>query len=374
MSFTGLGIGVLILLTSLQMFININELMKNNSTRKNGFDFLSVTKVITNDNMGKDNTFSNEELSALRREKEVDEVGPLISNQFRVKANAGNIVPFSTDLFLESIPSDFLDSIPLSFKWAPGDEVIPIIFSSDFLEMYNVFAPSQGLPQLSDKTISSVVIGLECSGNGKVQNFKANIVGLSDRINSILVPENFMNWANENLGNTKTIRPERIYIKTKDANNPEFINYIDQHHFRINKDKTKFGRTKSILENIITGLAIFGILVIVLALMLFSFYLQLVIAKSKENLSLLVTLGYSPNWISKMVAKTWIPTYAIVIFAAMIVTSFFNFLFINQLLINKSALSLWLNWSVILLGFILLFLSIISNYNMVRKKLVNLSS
>ena len=40
---------------------------------------------------------------------------------------------------------------------------VPIIFSSDFLEIYNVFAPSQDLPQLSEKTISSVNIILECT-------------------------------------------------------------------------------------------------------------------------------------------------------------------------------------------------------------------
>jgi hypothetical protein len=48
----GLGIGVLLLLCSIQMFLNINTLLKEKSTRKDGADFISVTKTITNENMG----------------------------------------------------------------------------------------------------------------------------------------------------------------------------------------------------------------------------------------------------------------------------------------------------------------------------------
>jgi hypothetical protein len=41
LSYFGLGIGVLLLLSSMQMFININQLLKQDNPRKNGFDFIS---------------------------------------------------------------------------------------------------------------------------------------------------------------------------------------------------------------------------------------------------------------------------------------------------------------------------------------------
>jgi hypothetical protein len=145
----GLGIGVLLLLVSMQMFINIQELLKENSPRKNGYDFLSISKIITNENMGSDNTFNDSDLNNLKNQPGIDAISPLIANQFRVKASAGTIIPFSTDLFLESIDNDFIDTVPPSFTWQPGQPTVPIIFSSDFLEMYNVFAPAQGLPQVS---------------------------------------------------------------------------------------------------------------------------------------------------------------------------------------------------------------------------------
>jgi hypothetical protein len=369
MSYFGLGIGVLLLLSSMQMFININEVLKGNNPRKNGFDFISVTKLITNENMGKDNTFRDDELKEIESQSGVDAAAPLISNQFRVKASAGNIIPFSTDLFLESIDNEFIDTVPPVFKWEPGQQNIPIIFSSDFLEMYNVFAPSQGLPQLSAKTISSVNMIIECYGPGGVQKFTGNIVALTDRINSVLVPKSFMQWSNMQFGGVNKVKPARIYIKTKDANNPQLITYFDQKNYRVNKDHTKFGRVKKVLQNIVSSLGVFGVLVIILALMLFSFYLQLMIARSKENLQLLLTLGYSPRWLSKTVAKTWIPVYTVVIISAMLLTGLLHYMFVQVSLVEMHDLSSFLHWTVILTGILLLLLSVYTNYRLVRKEL-----
>lgn len=373
LGYFGLGIGVLLLLVSMQMFVNIQQLLKENNPRKSGgYDFISISKTITNENMGKDNTFSNSDLLNLEKQPTISGVAPLISNKFRVRATAGDIIPFSTDLFLESINDNFIDTVPPNFTWQPGQMVVPIIFSSDFLEMYNVFAPAQGLPQLSAKTISSVNIILECSGTNGSQTFKGNIVALSDRINSLLVPKTFMNWSNLHFMGDTTIHASRVYIKTKDANDPKLISYLDSQDYHLNKEKVKFGRIKSILQNIVSALGVFGILVIVLALMLFSFYLQLMIAKSKDNLRLLLTLGYSPKWLSKSVAKTWLPVYLSIIVVALILTEVLHLLFLQLSFAEAANLSYFLNWSVWLTALFLFALTIFINVKLVNKELKNI--
>jgi hypothetical protein len=373
LGYFGLGIGVLLLLVSLQMFVNIRQLLQENNPRKSGgYDFISISKTITNDNMGKDNSFTNTDLTNLKDQPDIAGVAPLISNKFRVRATAGDIIPFSTDLFLESINNNFLDTIPPTFTWQPGQTTVPVIFASDFLEMYNVFAPAQGLPQLSAKTISSINIILECSGPYGSQNFRGNIVALSDRINSILVPKSFMNWGNLHFMNDTTVHASRVYIKTKDANNPQLISYLDQQNYHLNKDKVKFSRIKSILQNIVSALGIFGILVIVLALMLFSFYLQLMIAKSKDNLRLLLTLGYSPKWLAKSVAKTWLPVYLFIIAAALALTQILHFLFMQLSFVKAEKLSWFLDWTVWVTAAFLFALTIFINLGLVKKELENI--
>ncbi|MEN9569941.1 MAG: hypothetical protein RL172_1172, partial [Bacteroidota bacterium] len=246
LSYAGLGVGVLLLLCCLQMYININALLKEKSPRKNGFDYIAVTKIISNQNMGQDHSFSAADMALIKKQPSIQAAAPLLANQFLVKASGGSLLPFSTDLFLEAIDNSFLDTLPADFTWQPGQNIVPIIISSDYLELYNtVFAPSQDLPQFSAQSISSVMIQLQCFGaSGNVQSFRGNIVGLSDRINSVLVPINFLQWANNQLGSKQPVNPSRVFIKTTDANSTALLNFLQQNNFHVNKDKTKFGRVK----------------------------------------------------------------------------------------------------------------------------------
>ncbi|MEO7446610.1 MAG: hypothetical protein ABIU55_14000, partial [Ferruginibacter sp.] len=357
---------------SVQLYININDLLREKNPRKSGYDFVSVTKTITNENMGKDNRFNAEEVAALKAQPFILDATPLISNQFRAKASAGTIIPFSTDLFLEAIDSSFIDNVPTDFKWQPGQQTIPIIFSADFLEMYNVFAPAQDLPQISENTISSVNIILECYGPMGTYTYKANIVGVSDRINSVLVPESFLKWANTMFGNVSNAPASRVFIKTLDANNPDLLKYIEANHYHINKDKTKFGRVKQVLQLVVSGLGVFALLVILLAMMLFSFYLQLIIARSKDNLKLLIQLGYSPAWLAKVVARKWIPVYAVIIISALVICVLLQFLLQQNLVTVHEALSPYPHPLVFVLSALLFALCIFFNYRLVKKLLASL--
>src|SRR5687768_5056754 len=63
-SYVGLGIGVLLLLCSIQMYINIQQLLGGESARKEGYDFISISKTITNETMGQldENLFNEKEI------------------------------------------------------------------------------------------------------------------------------------------------------------------------------------------------------------------------------------------------------------------------------------------------------------------------
>ncbi len=314
------------------------------------------------------NLFNASEIKQIEAQPFVAAVSPLIANRFQVELSAGNIIPFSTSLFMESLDDDFLDTLPPNFKWREGQEFLPIIVSSDFLQMYNVFAPGYGLPQVSEATASQILIYITCTGiNGRQQTFRGSIVAFSDRINSIIVPKNFLLWGNRIFANTEEVKAARMYVKLKDANNPDFLRFLDQHQYRINKDKVKFGRIKNVLQLVVTGLGAFGLLVVLLALMLFSFYLQLIIAKSKDNLTLLLTLGYAPKWLTSTVAGRWVPIYVIIVIAALILTSILQWGFFSISSSLNAKLSPLLHWSVFLLALILIILTAFSNYRLIRK-------
>jgi len=369
-SYAGLGIGVLLLLCSIQMYININGLLKNKNPKKDGYDYIPVTKNISNENMASSHAFTEAEIEELKKQPFIDDAAAFLSNKFVIKANGGSTLPFSSDIFLESINEKFIDTIPPSFTWKEGDNTIPIIIASDYLELYNtVFAPSRDLPQFSEKSISSLLIGIDCEGFGGTQTFRGNVVAMSDRINSVIVPEEFLKWANRHFANSATPEANKILLKTRDANSPELLTFLQKKDYHINRDKTKFGRIKQVLQAIVSGMAGFGVLVILLAMLLFSFYLQLMIARSRENLLLLLMIGYSPGWLGKTVSKKWIPVYVGIVSAALALTAILQWAFGNFVMKGRDELSPFIHWIVIAVALVLLLLSITVNFRLVKKLL-----
>lgn len=371
-SYIGLGIGVLLLLASAQMFINIQQMLGGNVIRKHGFDFISVSKKVTNESMARAemNLIYPQEIDELKKQSFIDGVAPLVANEFHVQLGIPGIL--KTDLFLETLDNEFIDTVPPNFNWQEGQAEIPLIMGSDFLELYNVFAPGQGLPQVSRETAMSVTISLTCFGKGRSENFTGRVVAFSDRINSFLAPKSFINWANANMGDVRQPGVSRVFIKTKDANNTDLLNFLDSKNYSVNKEKTRFGREKRIIQGVFSGLGIFGLLVVIMALMLFSFYLQLVIARSRDSLQLLLLLGYSPNWLSKKVSRQFVPVYIMVVITALAITQLLQWLFHHYLLSDRPELNTLLNWIVFAIALGLATLSIFTNFRLVKRLLYKL--
>ena len=352
------------------MYININALLKNKNPKKDGYDYLPITRSITDDNMAASHSFTDADLAEIKKQPFIDDASPFLSNGFVIKANGGSTLPFSSDIFLEAINENFIDTVPASFTWKEGDNLVPIIISSDYLELYNTaFAPGRDLPQFSAKSISALIIRLDCDGLNGTESFRGNIVALSDRVNSFIVPESFLKWGNKHFVNSNGPAPNKVLLKTKDANDPQLLKFIQEKNYRINKDKTLFGRVKQVLQAIVSGLAAFGVLVILLALVLFAFYLQLMIARSKENLQLLLAIGYSPGWLSKTVSRKWIPVYVTIIVAAVVATALLHWSFRHFVMSDSEDLSPFIHWIVILVAIVLLILCVTINYRLVKKLL-----
>jgi hypothetical protein len=213
-SYIGLCIGVLLLLCSVQLFLNVRQLLTTDSVHREGFDFISITKQLPEGSSRErsQTLFKKQEIEELKAQPFVENAAPLIANDFRVQLTAGNIIPFSTDLFLETLENEFLDTIPENFNWQEGQFTVPVIVSSDFFDIYNVFAPGQDLPQISKEMAYSIALEIVCSGNGQEGKFIGKIVAFSERVNSVLVPKSFLDWANIEFGTHRNIGPGRVFI------------------------------------------------------------------------------------------------------------------------------------------------------------------
>jgi len=151
-----------------------------------------------------DDGFDENEIAAIKKLPGVTAVGSFTRNHFPVTLNiwpSGKIglgAAARADLFFESIPDSFLDQSPRSWKWEKNASYVPIIVPKFYLDLWNFgLAPSRTeYPSLSEKTASSMPIEIFIGEDQSVRLI-GKFVAFSKRINSILVPEGFLRWANQ---------------------------------------------------------------------------------------------------------------------------------------------------------------------------------
>lgn len=296
-------LGLTIVLLSLQFY---NDLQPVFSAKGGVFarDYLVVSKKVSIFKTLKISSteFSNNEMGEIKSQPFVKRLAGFTSASFRVYAStaiSGKVANFGTMLFFESVPDTFLDINSTDWRWNPHLNFIPIIIPRSYLTLYNFgFAPSQGLPQLSEKTIGMLNLNIELSGNNKDAVFQSRIVGFTDRINSILVPQNFMDWANAQFGAGST-QPSRIIIEPYNLTDPKLGEYFGSHQYEIANDKASAGQASSFLRTLILIVMGVGVIITLLALGLMLLSINLLIQKNHTKIENLSLLGFSTGAIAR---------------------------------------------------------------------------
>ena len=241
-------------------------------------------------------TFSQDEIDKMSRQKFVRSISCFTQSSFRVKAytKASSQIPsFSTDMFFESVPDRLLDNPTPDWQWNEQAAMIPIIIPRDYLNLYNFgFAGSQGLPQISETLVQQVVFSVLISGNGRQQFFDGRIVGFSDYLNTILVPEAFMQWANRHFGGDGAGKVSRLIIETDNPADPAIAEFFAAQNYDVSDNKGELGY---FLRLIITVVAVIGVLIMIPAIGLMLLSINLLILKNRKTLGNLVLLGYRRN-------------------------------------------------------------------------------
>ena len=317
--------GLILLLGVLQFYFDLKDVMRRNR------DLLDPEYLVINKTVSllqtlniSSATFSTEEIEMIRQQEFAEKVVGFISNEFALSAytESERFQDFYTDLFFEAIPDEYIDVKDPDWAWKKGDQTIPIILPQDYLNLYNFgFAPGQGLPQLSPRTISMVNFTVMITGKGQTDSFRGKIIGFSNRINSILVPCNFMRWANERYGDREKQQISRILMVTRDPTNPAITSFLEKNGYETLKEKLKSSRLNIILKFIISFLGSLGFFIIFLAFMVFILSFQLLIARSAEKIQRLYKIGYHYMEISRpfIFSLGWIMLFLILFTAALLV-------------------------------------------------------
>ena len=293
----GAFMGLTLLLFSLQTWFDLHKILRGST--EGDYVILNKPVSLANTIFGK-SVFKPEEIKDIGNQPFTKSIAPLTANRFKASASS-NVLNFYTELFFESVPQEHLDIQEPDFRWHEGQTEIPIVMSKDYLALYNFgFAVSQGLPQFTPSTIRKVSFDINIRGNGVEKTFKGRIIGFSNRINSILVPESFMTFANQSYGDQPDFGASRVLVKVANPYDKNLSLYLNEHGYELSTGRLVGGKLGSILNATIAALATIGILLMLLSTLIFVLNYQLIISKSADDIALLRQIGYRPSDIARI--------------------------------------------------------------------------
>ena len=294
-------LGMAIVLVAVQFFSDIKPLMTA------GDSFMRPGQLVITKRMNSvssaSTSFTQSEIDDLQKQRFVKALGVYTPAQFEVFATIGGgdmPMKFSTDMFFESVPDEFLDVSAEKWEYDPDSPIVPIILPRTYLNLYNFgFASSQGLPTITESVIQSIRIDLRLTGSRDVLLKTGRVVAFSRKLNTILVPQAFMDDMNERLSPEREPEPARLIIRTDNPADERIVAYLNQHGYDTETDDADASRAASLMRLITSAVLVVGLVISVLAFYVLLLSIFLLLQKHTEKIDNLLLMGYSPSMVAR---------------------------------------------------------------------------
>ena len=370
--------GMVIVLLSIQFYQDVAPVFtEGDSFMKK--DYIIVSKKVSTlgSFVGKSSTFSNAEIEEIEEQPFTRGVGEFTPSQFKVSTGVGMEqlgLNLSTAMFFESVPDKYVDTSLEGWQFEPGQEEIPIIIPRNYLNLYNFgFAQSRNLPQISEGVINMVNLEVRISGGGRMDTYKGRIAGFSNRLNTILVPESFMAWANTHYGGNGIRKdPSRLIVEVNNPTDERIAQFFRERGYDTEDDKLDAGKTTWFLKVIVGIVLSVGLLISALSFYILMLSIYLLLQKNTTKLENLLLIGYGPNRVAFPYQSLTILLNAVVLVLSVGIVLYVRTLYLDlveQMFPSLNAGSWWL---MLVVG-ILLFVAVsMFNIMAIRKKVFSL--
>lgn len=287
-------------------------------------DYLIVSKKIGTANTisGRSNDFSLADIEALSAQKFTRRIGVFNSVEYKVSGTMGingtNVL--NSELPFESIPDEFVDASREQWQYKPGDRVVPIILPRTYITMYNFgFARSRSLPKISEGLVGMIDFHIFIHGNGHRDEYKGRVIGFSSRLNSILVPQSFMDWSNAHYAPGEHANPMRVILDVVNPADESIAKYIEQKGYEVEDDRLSAEKTTYFLKLIVTMVMAVGLVISILSFYILMLSIYLLVQKNTTKLENLLLIGYSPTRVAMPYQLLAIGLNAVVLAMALLI-------------------------------------------------------
>lgn len=291
--------GMLIVLLALQFYRDVKPMFSQDDGIINN-DYLILSKRIST--MGlTTSSFSEREMDELKSQPFTKSIGAFTASQYKVGCYMGieGVANFGTQMYFESVPDRYVDTDQSKWHYDEGSNLVPIILPRSYLAIYNFgFAQSRSLPKLSESVVSMLDMVVVLRGNGQERRMQGKIVGFTNRLNTILVPESFMVWSNREFAPDSDVSPTRLIVEVGNPTDDRITKYVNEHGLELDEDKLKAGKTTYFLK-VMSGIVMaIGLLISVLSFFILMLSIYLLVQKNTQKLQNLLLIGYSPARVS----------------------------------------------------------------------------
>jgi hypothetical protein len=237
--------------------------------------------------------------------------------------------------FIESVPDKFIDVDPKDWTWNEQQEFIPIIMPTSFLDMYNFgLAESINSPKISKDMAGLLSIKIRIKGNNLQGIYYGRVTAFSDRINSALVPIDFLNYANNKYGSGEQQEPSKIIIATANNKDPKIAKYLSDNSLETNNEQLRGTVIEKLIQPILTFTGMLCVIIIIMTIVIFILYGEILIIKSKYDIHVLSLLGFKWKDISRVFNQFFLKIYGIIAGISVVIFFIVKY-FIDQIIQNN---------------------------------------
>jgi len=242
-------------------------------------------------------SFADEEIDQLAQQPFVTRVAPFESANYRadVRMGVNGQQLVNSELFFESVPDSFVD-LPLSnWDYTAEARQVPVILPRSYLSMYNFgIAQSRKLPKINEGLVGMIDFRINIKGD----EYKGKVVGFTNRLNTILVPQKFMTWSNSRYGDGDDL-PTRLIFEVSNPADDRIATWIDGQGYELETGDLNAEKTTYFLRLVAVLVMGVGLVISILSFYILMLSIFLLVQKNADKLQNLLLIGYSPARVAR---------------------------------------------------------------------------
>ncbi len=275
-------------------------------------------------------------------------------------------------MFFESVPDGFVDVSLKDWTYSEGSREVPIILPRSYINMYNFgFAQSRSLPKISDGLVGMIDFVIFINGNGHQDEFKGKVIGFSNRLNTILVPQSFMDWSNGYYAPGEESDPTRMVVEVNNPANEKIDQYFQKNSYET-EDNLDSSKTTWFLRITVSIVMVIGLVISVLSFYILMLSIYLLVQKNSSKLENLLLIGYSPSKVAMPYQLLTVGLNVIVLIIALVILFFVRSYYMDMITLLFPQIEDGTMMPAFIVGAILFVFVTLMNQFAIRHKVISI--